>query len=279
MLLPKNMKLYAGIAIFVLVLIVIIIYRRSTQSKYVYSDIKLGTTPPETTTVSNIISCQVAYNTANVTATDATRPGFLTIFNNCIRSNVGLYVDTKCPWINSDPTAANVAEYSAFTQYTNDQNAIQAAYVDLFTRSSDTTSPTLETVEAALKADLTGATRRYLSTVCPAYFKTPGYDPTTTYSNWTVVPSTSAAPTTYSFWANGGKITAAQVNTWATKAVRYTVDQTTYETTTGTPYAATGSTWNADTTTVDPNATPAGTYYKNWEFARDNGPGTINGQF
>lgn len=273
------MKLYAGIALFILVLIAVIMYRRSTQSKYVYSDIKQGQNPPESTTVANIINCQVAYNTANVTATDATRPGLLTTFNNCIRSNVGLYVDNKCPWINSDPTASNVAEYTALTQYNNDQNAIQAAYVDLFTRSSDTTSPTTEVVEAALKADLTGATRRYLATVCPAYFKTKGNDPTATYAAWTVVPSSSAAPTAYSFWANGGKITAAQVNTWATKAVRYTVDQTTYETTTGTPYAATGSTWNANTTTVDPNATVAGTLYQNWELARDNGPGTVNPQF
>lgn len=276
--LPGNMKMYAGIALFVIVVIVVMVYRRYTQSKYVYSEIKQEQTPIASSTVSAIINCQIAYNTSNLTATDATRPGFLRTFNECVRSAVGLYVDTKCPWINSDPTSVNVAEYSALTQYNNDQNAIQAAYVDLFTRSSDTTSPTTEVVEAALKADLTGATRRYLATVCPSYFKTAGYDPTATYTAWTVQTG-ATAPTAYSFWASGGKITAAQVNTWATKAVRYTVDQTTFETTTGAPYAATGSTWNTNTTTVDPNATTAGTFYQNWELARDNGPGTINPQF
>lgn len=276
--LPGNTKFYASIILFVIFVFAVILYRRYTKSKYTYSDIKAGTSPPETTTVSNIIACQVAYNTSNVTATDATRPGFLTIFNNCVRSNVGLYVDSKCQWINSDPTAANTAEYAALQTYNNDQNSIQTAYVDLATKSSDTTSPTLETVEAALKADLTGATRRYLATVCSGYFKTPGGDPTTTYIGWSVQTG-ATAPTTYSFWANGGKITAAQVNTWATKAVRYTVDQTTNDITTSSPYVATGSIWNVDTTTVDPNAAVSGTFYKNWEFARDNGPGTINGQF
>jgi hypothetical protein len=278
------MKLYGGITLFVIIVVAVILYRRYTQSTYTYSDIKAGQTPPETTTVANIIRCQVAYNTSNVTATDATRPGFLSTFNTCVRSNVGLYVDSKCQWINSDPTAANATEYSALNRYNTDQNSIQLAYIELIANSSDTTSPALEVVEAALKADLTGATRRYLATVCPSYFKTPGGDPTTTYTGWSVVPSSSPAPTAYSFWVSGGKITAAQVNTWATKAVRYTVDQTintgtTGDITTGAPYVATGSTWNTDTTTVDPDATPTGTFYKNWEFARDNGPGTINGQF
>ena len=276
--LPSNMKLYGGITLFVIIVVAVILYRRYTQSTYTYSDIKAGQTPPETTTVANIIRCQVAYNTSNVTATDATRPGFLSTFNICVRSNVGLYVDSKCPWINSEPTAANVTEYSALNRYNTDQNSIQLAYIELITYSSDTTSPTLEVVEAALKADLTGATRRYLATICQSYFKTPGVDLSSVYTGWSV-QSGATAPSAYSFWVSGGKITAAQVNTWATKAVRYTVDAVTNEMTTGAPYVATGSTWNTDSTTVDPNATPTGTFYKNWEFARDNGPGTINGQF
>jgi hypothetical protein len=212
-------------------------------------------------------------------------------FNQCVRSNVGFYVDTKCAWVTTDvngnviaPTAvgtngATQAQVNAYTQFTNDQNAIQAAYIDLFTRSSDTTSPTIEMVDAAFKADLTGATRRYLSTVCPDYFRTATTDPSATYSAWRVVTGTTA-PTAYSFWAGAtDKITAAAVNTWAGKAARYTNNDVSTSAgldpyTVGAPYLAAGSTYSANSTIAKPGS--AGTFYQNWEVSRDNGPGTIN---
>jgi hypothetical protein len=175
-----------------------------------------------------------------------------------------------------------VNEYSAYQTFTTSTNSIKAAYVDLTTRAnaSASFSPSLTIVEAALKADLTGATRKYLATVCTDYFKPGGIitDPTPTYSAWSVVTG-STAPTAYSFYAGPtGIITAAQVNTWATKAATYTVDSATNEFTVNTPYISSGSTYNQDSTITDPFATVAGTKYKNWEIARDNGPGTINPQ-
>ena len=277
--LPKNAKLWFGIAVTTIVLILIALwYRRRTQSKYTYADIKSGPNPPETTTYSNIIQCQVTYNTGNLTATTQTqRDELRTRFDNCVRSNVGLYVDTKCRWVTSDPTASDTNEYAAFGQFSNDQIAIQTAYMDLLARSDTSTTPRLDVVEAALKADLTGATRRYLATVCPDYFKTPTNNPTSTYLTWTTT-ATAPAASTYAFYAGAtGKITAAMVNTWAAKAAQYTTNDITTGAepfTVDAPYVSTGSTYNANSTISN----PAGGFYKNWEIAKDNGPGTNNPQ-
>jgi len=280
---PKLKKwVYVGAAIVIALIVLIVIRWRRSLSKYTYADITAGTGPPETTTYSNIISCQVAYNTANVTATDVTRPGFMTTFTNCVRSNVNTYVDNKCPWINTNPINTDGNAYTAYQTFTTNTNSIKTAYADLITRATESASfsPSLAIVEAALKADLTGATRKYLASVCTDYFKPGGSatDPTPTYSAWSVVTG-STTPTQYSFYAgSNGVITASQVNTWATKAATYTVDSATNEFTVGTPYVASGSSYNQDTTITDPFATVTGTKYKNWEIARDNGPGTINPQ-
>ena len=292
--LPESIKKPLGIAVIIIALVLLVLwYRRRNQSKYTYNQIKTGGSPPESTTYSNIISCQTQYNLSNVTATDATRPALLNTFNQCVRSNVGFYVDTKCAWVTSDtngnviaPTTVGVngataSDVAAYTQFTNDQNAIQTAYVNLFTISSETTSPTIDIVDAAFKADLTGATRRYLSTVCSNYFQTATTNPSTTYSAWTVATG-ATAPTAYSFWAGAtGKVTTAMVNTWAAKAARYTANDVSTSAgldpyTVGTPYLATGSTYNQNSTIANPSAT--GTFYQNWEVSRDNGPGTINSQ-
>jgi hypothetical protein len=275
---PKNVKFYAGAVLVCVALIIIGLWlRRRAQSKYTYNDIKAGTGPPETTVSSNIVSCQSEYNTRNATATtDAERTTLLNTFNECVRSNVSGYVDFKCKWVNLDATAANNAsatEQSAFNQYTTDTNAVQGAYADLFTRTTDPAATNI--LNAALKADLTGATRRYLSTVCSGYFKSnvngTVSDPSTTFSGWTVktAGAGTTAPTTYSFWAGTtGKITQAAVDTWAAKAASYTVNAND-DFVVGAPLATT-STYNANSTI----ANPAGGFYQNWEVALNNGPGT-----
>jgi len=275
----KLPKMYIGIAVVTILLILVALwYRRQTQSKYTFTQIKDDTSVTEP--YSNIVQCQVTYNTANLTATtDDTRRGLMNDFNNCVRSNTFTYIDTKCRWVETDPTQGST-EYSAYTQFVSDQNAIKTAYMDLITRSTENTTPTLEIIEAGMQADITGASRRYLTSVCPGYFNTPNGDPSSTYSSWSVVTG-STAPTAYSFYAGStGKITAAMVNTWADKAARYTTPTSAQlltgvePFTLGLPYKATGSTYNSNSTI----AKPGGGVYLNWEIARDNGPGTINPQ-
>jgi uncharacterized Fe-S cluster protein YjdI len=276
----KIPKMYIGIAVLTILLIIVALwYRRKTQSKYTFDDIKSGNSPPESTQYANIVQCQVTYNQANLTVTDNTT--ILRAFNDCVRSNTFQYIEEKCPWIDTDP-AQGSTEYTKYTQFVKDQNDIKTAYMDLLTRSTETTTPTLEVVEAAMQADITGASRRYLTTVCPDYFKTPNNDPTSTYSTWSVVTgATAPSATTYAFYAGAtGKITAAMVNTWAGKAARYT--SATREKLlngdepfmVGTPYVARDSTYNSNSTI----AKPGGGVYLNWEISRDNGPGTNNPQ-
>ena len=279
---PRTSKLVVGSIIFVVILFIVMRwYRLRTKSAYTYADIQTGLSPPETTTYSNIISCQSTYNTANATATtDATRTTIMTTFTDCVRSNVGIYVDTKCKWITLDPSAATNAsagEITAYGTYVTDSNNIQAAYADLVTKASvnSADAPTTEIVNAALKADITGATRKYLATVCPNYFKTSSGDPTSTYSSWSVVTgATAPAAGLYGFYASGGKITKAAVDAWAAKAARYTTSDATNEFTVGTPYLASGSTYMTNTTFTNSD----GSFVKNWELMRDNGPGTNNPQ-
>lgn len=275
---PKNVKFYGGVILVCLALIIIGLWlRRRAQSKYTYNDIKVGTVAPETDAYSNIVTCQSTYNTSNATATTQTaRDALLVTFNECVRSNVTGYVDTKCRWINTDATSANSAtagEQTIFNQYQTDINAIQGAYADLFTRTSDPTATNI--LNAALKADLTGATRRYVSSICTGYFKSNVNgvvsDPSTTFAGWTVktAGAGTTAPTTYSFWAGTtGKITQAMVDTWAAKAASYTVNATD-DFVVGSALV-TPSTYNANSTISN----PAGGFYLNWEVARDNGPGT-----
>jgi len=279
---PKNIKVYVGAVLVCVALIIIGLWlRRRAQSKYTYNDIKTGTGPPETDAYSNIVSCQSEYNTKNATATtNAERNTLLNTFNECVRSNVTVYVDTKCKWINTDATSANSAtagEQTIFNQYQTDINSIQGAYADLFTRTSDPAATVI--LNAALKADLTGATRRYVSLICTGYFKSNVNgvvsDPSTTFSGWTVktAGAGTTAPTTYSFWAGTtGKITQAVVDTWAAKAASYTLNATD-DFVVGAPLTTT-STYNANSTITN----PAGGFYLNWEVSRDNGPGTYISQ-
>lgn len=265
---------YALIAGVIVLLLAVVLFVRRRVSKYTLADLQAGGSPPESTIYSNIVQCQVTYNTANISATDVTRPGFLATFEECVRSNVVFYMDTKCKWIDLDPTAQGVngatqAEVEAYNQYVTDTRAIETAYADMITKAdavATSTAPAAAVVEAARKADFTGATRRYLANVCPGYYKTSTGDLGDTYKLWTVVPKTSSQPSAYSFWpGSSGSITKASIDAWARGAADYTVDNTNFTFTVGTPYLASGSIY----TSVS-NVSPL----LNWELLRDNGPGT-----
>lgn len=142
------------------------------------------------------------------------------------------------PTADTDPAAA-----SAYTAYTTAMNTIQLQYAPALTRAQNgqfpqggtLTGATLSTqqkvdiVTAARKADLAGATRKYLASVCPGFYA-PGDptlpDPTGTYTKWSTrtggsAPTSSDPPT---FWyataattsATGtGGISDADIMAWA----------------------------------------------------------------
>lgn len=125
---------------------------------------------------------------------------------------------------------------------------------------------TKQILRAARKADITGATRKYLAASCPGFYQagTSGYvDPTTAYLAWT----TSATTTTpYGFIVNN--VTPQNVLTWAKYAAAYATDGIT---TTGPLLPNSGSTlYNASQ--FD---SILGTNQTNYQYTQNYGPGTV----
>lgn len=142
------------------------------------------------------------------------------------------------PTADTDPAAA-----SAYTAYTTAMNTIQAQYAPALTRAQNgqlfpqggtlngatlSTQQKVDIVTAARKADLAGATRKYLASVCPGFYA-PGDptlpDPTGTYTKWSIKTGASPAPSTFTdptFWyataattSGTGGISDADIMAWA----------------------------------------------------------------
>jgi len=136
----------------------------------------------------------------------------------------------------TDPVAA-----ASYTYYTTAMNTIQAQYAPALTRAQNgtfpqggalagatlTTAQKVDIVTAARKADLAGATRKYLASVCPGFYA-PGDptlpDPTGTYTRWSTTTGGSAptSATDPTFWyatpavsSGTGGITDADIMAWA----------------------------------------------------------------
>jgi len=142
------------------------------------------------------------------------------------------YVENKCPYavkVNdyvTDPSGAPTIKFdpstTAFSRYrlTSGKGIarIQNEYSSIISASSlapiDATnnySSNTAVVQQARKADITGATRAYLSTVCPGFYTdVAGSSLETTYKTWDTTTTTS-----YRFT----KPTTAQINNWATYSI------------------------------------------------------------
>jgi hypothetical protein len=186
---PSRKTLF-GIAIAVAIVVTILLvalFRR--RSKYEWP--VTGTPTPEDTTLSNTLQgIQNTYNeeiiaagtdTAQIIAAEKKR-------SEDVRRAVSTYVGAKCP----DATATTKAAVTAANQtkwdnYQTDLNNIQQAYVGLLATPSATGyTNTAEHVIAARKADITGATRKYIASVCSAFYKPSGgaTDYTSSYIQW-----------------------------------------------------------------------------------------------
>ena len=211
---------------------------------------------------------------------------------------VTTYVQAKCPYTNgiqpgqSGGGPATTATTAAWTAYQSDIRAIRLAYAPFILAPTDATTTTLtvDIVRAARKADLTGATRKYLSSVCPAtsgpgFYTSADYGMTTTtdssgltvvtpntnvtypdpvsakYNEWRVYTATPTGSTlSYGFYGDPSFLTRAKIAAWAVGAGVITTDGTA-------PTAgmlASGSKYSSASGGIP-----------NWVVARDFGPGTI----
>ena len=214
----------------------------------------------------------------------------------CIARAVAPYTRGHCQWLPQNdgdtipvPPAGDAK--IAYDAYQNDIKAVQLAYVSTANRAAagqfaglaTNTTKANEIVSAARAADITGATQKYLATVCPGFYA-PGdpakaaEDPSPGYKLWTAVSAASdALPQTAGsqkhFYASStGGITDAAVLTWAQYA--RTVTFTPGEGLTATTgYLATSVVVSGTTYSDKSGRGTAGA--ENWRLAYAAGPGTF----
>lgn len=293
-------KILIGIAVVAVILLIVNgLYRRS---KYSFPPPASSTATLDTTLKTDLTTCETTYSQAYIAANGdaAAITTARDALKTCVSGKVSTYVQQKCPYTGgADPATMTPVNgpfgsgaTTAWTAYQADIRAIRVAYAPFVLAPTDatTTALTVENVRAARKADLTGATRKYLSTVCPSttgpgFYTSADHGMTTTtdsagltvvtpnanvtypdsvsqkYSQWNVYAATpSGATLTYGFFGGTSFLTRAKIAAWAVGA--------------GTLVAA------ADGTTPAP--TSGGSKYSsasggipNWVVARDFGPGTV----
>lgn len=146
-----------------------------------------------------------------------------TALSTSINNRVAAYVSSKCPAVttgsapattgNATVDAANTAAWNA---YQGDLAKIQQAYYTVIGAATPTSTPPSEQVMAARKADISGATRKYIATVCPNFYKTTTVDPSDDYKKWAYT-ETGTAPAIGLLKTD---VTNANVTTWAGYAAK-----------------------------------------------------------
>ena len=230
----------------------------------------------------NLVSCETTYiNTMNGPSPDGTAAN--ATLEACITSNVTSYYNARCPFLSMSGTTAvgnltasssgpNIpiggSSNAAYMAYKTDIDAINAVYTPLIAAAGQTYS--VNVMQAARKADFTGATRKYFATLCTdIYSSTSSTALTTKYLGWT---SSAVAGTTYGF--QGSLVTKDRIWQWAIHAGQPpTVTDTSYEAPQNAlltaPTTIFGSCNNSDFADLTNGVL-------NWQLAADNGPGTVD---
>lgn len=241
----------ALIGFIVIVVLFFIVYRY--RSSYKYPD-TTDTSDDYAKFSSNLQSCQNAFQVS----------GDAAVKDSCYSSNVSMYVTKVCPYVNGvAPTdAATLALWNAYTgNSTSDVKQITNTYVPFVnTPTSVTVTGTTVTtamILAARKADMTGATRKYLASACPKFYVSGDglTDQTNTYKAWAIGNSTNGFVAT--------NVTATKIADWLMNAAIIDASGNA----TG-PLVPGSTSWNKQDV-----AGTAGV--PNWKKARDSGPGTM----
>lgn len=258
-----------------------------------------------TTLKSALVACQDTYATAIIAAgtNTAAKDTATTTRTFCIATAVAPYTRGHCQWLPSAgsttipvPTqATDPLAFAAYTTYQNDIKLIQTAYVQASNRAaagsflagamSDPTKAS-DVVSKARAADITGATQKYLATVCPGFYQ-PGdstqADPSPGYKTWSAKQEAtdSVAATVTHFYAPTTGITDAAIMNWAQYARTVTFTATTATVSGGLTATigllapvASGGYGPISTYTDKSGVGTAGA--ENWRMAYVKGPGTVS---
>lgn len=225
----NKMLTFAIIGLVVVIVLAFAINRYRSKSKFEWPVPTPGT--DDTQLANDLQGYQDTFNLAMIgvnamPAGDAKTAAIMaaeTALSTSINNRVASYVSSKCPAVTSGSKPADTgnatvdaANTAAWNAYQSDLAKIQQAYYTVVGAATATSTPPSEQVLAARKADISGATRKYIATVCPNFYKTATTDPTNDYKTWAYV-ETGTAP------ANGllkTDVTAANVTTWAGYAAK-----------------------------------------------------------
>jgi hypothetical protein len=148
--------------------------------------------------------------------------------SDAIDSAIESYVSAKCSAVVAGTKPTDATGAAAWDTYQTDLAAIGAAYYPVIRTATGAVAT--ETL-AARKADITGATRKYIATACPKFYKTSASDPSTGYKTWasyttTTLYNAAATPATGKIGFAADRITAANISTWADYAAVTTTSST-----------------------------------------------------
>lgn len=219
---------HVKIGVFAVIILVIIVFafnRWSAKRSNFQWPVPAGSTTvaselaADTAFQNALNTCQDTYNQALIAAgtNAASQLTAETTRSTCIKNASSAYVTGRCAASTGTAPAATDPTYAFYTRYQTDIVTIQQAYVPAQRQITSTDTVLLN---AARKSDMAGATRRYIASACPAFYKpsiVTDPDPTATYAAW----STGETVT------NGFKpslVTVASITAWADySAVQYPV--------------------------------------------------------
>lgn len=278
-------KTYVAIGVVVIVIVLALLYKKFMKKSSEYAIPPTTTSDTNTTRqqtyANNLITCETQYiNDMNTAGDDTTAQATAnTRVNNCISSNVVSYYNARCPFLpqgtgttnvlSSNPTTLlNGSSNVAYVAYKADIDAINAVYTPLISAAGQTASTIV--IQAARKADFTGATRKYFATLCPdLYSNSTSSALQTTYTGWT--RSSTAA-----YGWDSARVTLANIWEWAKYAGQPPGTDNGNYTAPAKPLLSTPnflSECSGGYFTATTNGIP------NWQIAADNGPGTRNSAF
>lgn len=220
--LSNKMLTFALIGLVIVIVLALAINRYRSKSKFEWPVATPGT--DDTQLANDLQGYQDTYNLAMIgvnampAGPDKTAAMMTaeTTLSNAINNRVASYVSSKCPEVSSGTIPTDATKVPFWNAYQSDLAKVQQAYYTVVGAATATSTPPSEQVLAARKADISGATRKYIASVCPNFYKTTTTDPTADYKTWAYV-ETGTAPT------NGllkTDVSAANVTTWAGYAAK-----------------------------------------------------------
>lgn len=204
------------ISLVVLVVLVLAVIRYRSRSKFEWPVTTPGADDNQLKT--DLQALQDAYNMTMITVnampagqakTDAIIQAEKTLTEG-INNKVSSYVANKCPDVSTGVAPTDATKVPFWDTYQSDLASIQNAYYSIL--GSTAATPTNAQILAARKADFSGATRKYIASICPSfYYKSASDDPTATYKTWAYQETT--APTGPGLLKTD--VTGPNITTWA----------------------------------------------------------------